>query len=104
MKCCAVLITASSEQEAEKIAHAIIDAEAAACVNIVPKIKSIFKWQGKKETADESLLIVKTLQAKFERLREKVKAIHSYEVPEIISIPISDGNKKYLNWIAEVVK
>lgn len=104
MKYIIVFITASSQKEAEKIAHAIIDAEAAACVNIVPKIKSVFKWRGEKKTAEETLLIAKTLQAKFARLREKVKAVHSYEVPEIISIPISEGDEGYLNWIAEVVK
>lgn len=99
-----VLITASSQEEAEKIANGLVDAEVAACVNIVPKIKSIFKWQGKKDAADEVLLIAKTKQDRFKDLKEAVKSLHSYDVPEIISIPISEGNEDYLNWIAEVVK
>lgn len=103
MKYSVVLITTSSQEEAERIANGLIDAEVAACVNIVPKIKSIFKWQGKKEEADESLLIVKTQQDRFRNLKETVKGLHSYDVPEIISISISDGNEDYLSWISEVL-
>lgn len=104
MKYIIVFITASSQKEAERIANGLIDSRAAACVNIIPKIKSIFLWQGKKETAKEWLLIAKTRQTNFRRVKQIAKRLHSYEVPEIISVAITKGNKEYLNWISEVVR
>ncbi len=98
-----VFITASSEEEALKIADGLIDSKAAACVNIIPNIKSVFLWKGKKDAAYEHLLIVKTKEDKFNEVKAKVKELHSYEVPEIISIPIADGDKNYLNWIEGVL-
>jgi len=98
-----VLITASSQQEAEKLANLLIDRKAAACVNIVPKVSSVFMWQGKKEICDECLLIAKTKTTKFDEIKKLIKDNHSYEVPEIIAIPISKGNEDYLGWISEVV-
>lgn len=97
-----VFITASSKKEAMKIANGLVDKKLAACVNIVPNIKSIYTWKGKKEKASEVLLIVKSKREKFKNIVKKVKALHSYSVPEIISIPINNGNKDYLNWIEDV--
>lgn len=97
-----VFITASSTKEAEKIADGLVDNKLAACVNIVPSVKSIYTWKGKKEKASEVLLIAKSKKEKFKRIIKQVKSLHSYEVPEIISIPISDGNKDYLDWIKDV--
>lgn len=96
-------VTASNEAEAEKIANPLIEKGLAACVNIVPKIKSIYKWQGRIENSEEVLLIIKSISKKFDELKEEVKRLHSYDVPEIISIDISNGSEGYLNWIDENV-
>jgi len=99
-----VFITASNNDEAKRIADGLVDSHLAACANIISGVESIFIWQGKKEDAKESLLIVKTKEKKFEELCKKVIELHSYDTPEIISMPISNGNKRYLDWIEEVVK
>ena len=99
-----VLTTAGSDQEARNIATALVERQLAACVNIIPRIASVYRWQGKIEEADEWLLIVKTTPAAFERVRDAIKELHSYELPECISIPIEDGSPAYLKWIAESVK
>ena len=104
MKYMAVFMTASSGKEAEKIADALVDAKAAACVNIIPRVKSVYAWKGRKETSQEYLLIAKTSAGNFKRLKSMVKGLHSYDVPEIIGIPISCGNKEYTDWIDEVLK
>jgi periplasmic divalent cation tolerance protein len=99
MKYIVVFITTSSQAEAERIADSLIGSKLAACVNIIPKIKSIYTWKGKKETSKESLMIIKTRQNLFKKLKEAVKKLHSYEVCEIISLPIEEGNEDYLKWI-----
>src|SRR3989344_6530376 len=99
----AVFVTASSPQEAKTIAQAVLRAKLAACVNIVPKISSSYWWKGKIETASESLLIIKTKNALIRKLIHKVKAVHSYAVPEVIALPIQEGNPDYLKWIGESV-
>jgi len=98
-----VLTTAGSEEEARKIAHSLVDQGLAACVNIVPEVRSIYRWQGKVEEAREWLLIVKTTAAAFARVREAVAALHSYEVPECVCLNIEDGSPAYLEWIGESV-
>jgi len=98
-----ILVTASSEGEARKIAEQLLTRKKAACVNIVPRIHSSFWWQGKLDSAQESLLIIKTKASLLHEIIDLVKEIHSYEVPEIIALPIIGGNEDYLNWIdAEV--
>ena len=82
----------------------LLEEHLAACVNIIPQILSRYWWQGKIETAKESLLIVKTKKSVLKQLIKKVRAIHSYTVPEIIALPIEDGNPDYLNWITESLK
>jgi periplasmic divalent cation tolerance protein len=99
-----VFITTSSKKEAEEIAEALVSSGVAACANIIADIKSVFMWRGKKQTCRESLLIIKTKANKFGQLKKKVKKIHSYEVPEIIFLPIVKGDARYLNWIKEVVR
>ena len=98
-----VLTTAGSQDEARKIASALVDRRLAACVNIIPQIESIYRWEGKVESATEWLLIIKTDVAVFDRLREAIKEIHSYEVPECIMLEIADGSVPYLAWIKENV-
>ena len=96
-----VFITTSSHEEARKIAAALVSQRKAACVNIVPKVNSLFRWKGKIEDAEESLLMVKTRAKLFHEVVKLVKEIHSYEVPEIIALPIVEGNPDYLKWIDE---
>ncbi len=94
-----VFITAASQEEAHKIAELLLNERKAACVNIVPKVDSLFWWQGKLDSAQESLLIVKTGAWLLPEIIETVKKVHSYQVPEIIALPIIGGNEDYLNWL-----
>jgi periplasmic divalent cation tolerance protein len=96
-----VFITTSSYEEARKIADALVDLKKAACVNIVPKVNSLFRWKGKIEDVEESLMVVKTRTELFPDIVSTVKSIHSYEVPEIIALPIVEGNPDYLSWLKE---
>jgi periplasmic divalent cation tolerance protein len=98
-----VLTTASSEEEARKIARHLVDRRLAACVNIVPQITSIYRWQEKVEETREWLLIVKTTAAAFGQVRQAIAELHSYEVPECICLTIEDGSPDYLQWITESV-
>jgi periplasmic divalent cation tolerance protein len=94
-----VFITVGSQEEAQKIATALLEARKAACVNIVPKVESHFWWQGKLNTDQELLLIVKTRALLVDELIDRVKSVHSYDVPEIIALPIISGNQDYLDWL-----
>jgi periplasmic divalent cation tolerance protein len=96
-----VFITTSSYEEARKIADALVDLKKAACVNIVPKVNSLFRCKGKIEEAEESLMVVKTRAELFPDVVSTVKSIHSYDVPEIIALPIVEGNPDYLSWLKE---
>jgi len=96
-----VFITTSSYEEARKIADALVAQKKAACVSIVPKVNSLFRWKGKIEEAEESLMVVKTRAELFPEVVSTVKSIHSYEVPEIIALPIVEGNPDYLTWLKE---
>jgi len=96
-----VLITVPSSEEGEKIAKALVEKRLVACVNIVPGLSSIYHWQGKICDEKELLLVAKTRDSLFERLKHEVKSIHSYKVPEIIALPIVKGSKEYLDWIDE---
>ena len=98
---CVVLITSSTAKEADKISLALLKAKLAACVNVVPKITSNYWWKGRIEKASESLLIVKTKKSLVSKLVQKVKSVHSYAVPEVVSLPILQGNPDYLRWIDE---
>ncbi|MBC8304500.1 MAG: divalent-cation tolerance protein CutA [Pelagibacterales bacterium] len=96
-----VYITAPGEEEAAGLARALVEAKLAACVNMVSNIRSIYSWQGKIEDDKELLMIVKTQRHLFDRLAAKVKEIHSYDVPEIIALPIVGGSPDYLRWLQE---
>jgi periplasmic divalent cation tolerance protein len=98
-----VLTTAGSEEEARKIARALVERRIAACVNIVPQVASIYRWQGKVEEASEWLLVVKTTAAASGQVRGAISELHSYELPECICLTIEDGSPNYLKWIADSV-
>jgi len=97
-----VFITASNEDEAAKIAKALVESRLAGCVNIIKNIRSIYRWQGKIEDEPEVLMIAKTQKSLFNDLSKKVKELHSYTVPEIIAMPIVEGSEDYLKWLKEV--
>jgi periplasmic divalent cation tolerance protein len=99
-----VLTTAGSQEEARKIAHGLVERRLAACVNIVGPTKSVYRWQGKVETAEELLLVIKTIAAAFPRVRDAIRELHSYEVPECVMLSVADGSEKYLRWLEESVK
>jgi len=99
-----VLTTAGSNDEARRIADALLERKLAACVNIVPKVVSIYRWKGKVEEASEWLLWIKTTEAAFERVRDTIKELHSYELPECLSMAIEDGSLEYLEWLEESVE
>ena len=99
-----IFVTTSTEEEARRIAELLLGQRKAACVNIVPKVDSLFWWQGKLDSAQESLLIIKTKASLLPDVVSLVKGIHSYEVPEIIAMPIIGGNEDYLKWIHSEVK
>jgi periplasmic divalent cation tolerance protein len=99
-----IFVTTGSEQEAHKIADLLLTRRKAACVNVVPKVESSFWWRGKLDAAEESLLIIKTNASLLPEIVDLVKTAHSYEVPEIIALPIIGGNEDYLKWIDNEVR
>ena len=94
-----VFITASNEDEAAKIATALVEARLAGCVNIIKDIRSIYRWQDKIEDEKEVLMIAKTRQELFRSVVEKVGELHSYTVPEVIAVPVAGGSADYLTWL-----
>jgi periplasmic divalent cation tolerance protein len=96
-----ILTTAGSQKEAGKIAHALVERRLAACVNIVPRIESVYRWQGKVETAQEWLLLIKTQLKLYERVRRALKELHSYDLPECVMLEVSAGDTAYLDWLAQ---
>ncbi len=96
-----VLITTPSKEDADSIGRHLVESRLAACVNILPSVTSIFRWEGKLCEEAESLLIVKTQSERFDRLSQEVRARHRYAVPEIIALPIVRGSPDYLDWIQE---
>jgi periplasmic divalent cation tolerance protein len=100
-----VLVTCGSAKEARKIARAVVEQRIAACANILASpVQSVYRWKGKVESAKEFLLIIKTTQARFAKLKAEVERLHSYDIPEIIALPIARGAATYLTWISESVK
>jgi len=99
-----VLVTCGSEEEALKIANALVEEHLAACANVISPIRSIYRWEGKIWDEKEWLLIIKTQKQRFGELEKKVKSLHSYSVPEIVSLPILEGSPSYLNWLEEMTR
>lgn len=94
-----VLSTCATEDEAGRIARRLIERKLAACVNVLPGARSFYRWQGRVENAQEWLLIIKSSRAIFERLRVAIEELHSYQVPEVVAIPIVEGSANYMNWL-----
>jgi periplasmic divalent cation tolerance protein len=94
-----VLTTCESEEQAQRLARHLIEQRLAACVNILPGARSIYRWKDKIEDATEFVLIIKSRREIFVKLREAIGRLHSYEIPEVIALPVVDGSEPYLNWL-----
>lgn len=99
-----VLTTCENSQDAQTIAETLVEKRLAACVNILPGLKSVYRWQGKVENAGELLLLIKTRRGLFEQLSAELARIHPYEVPEVIALPLIDGAPAYLGWLEKELK
>ena len=99
-----ILITTADEQEAQVISKLLLENRLIACANIVPKVSSMFWWQGNLESEEECMLILKTKTPLLDKIVDEVKSAHSYDIPEVIALPIIGGNQDYLNWIKEETK
>jgi periplasmic divalent cation tolerance protein len=99
-----ILVTAGKLAEAKRIARHLLDSKLAACVNILPPIRSLYRWQGKLEDAKEYLLFIKTTRELFAELKAAISTRHSYATPEIICLPIVEGSAEYLQWVSDSVK
>ena len=94
-----VLTTCDSEQRAEKLARHLVEGHLAACVNILPKARSIYRWEGKIEDSAEWLLVIKSRRDLFAPLRAEIQKLHTYDLPEIVALPVVDGSEAYLGWL-----
>src|SRR3954454_698764 len=99
-----VLTNSGNREEAEKIANALVEAEIAACVNIVGPMRSIYRWQGKIENAEEFLLLIKTWEDAYDRVEAAIRELHSYDLPECIAIRVEKGSEQYIEWIENSVR
>ena len=97
-----VLVSCGSEEEAQKIGRALVEERLAACVNILSPVRSIYRWEGKIFDEGEWLLVIKTQAERFRELEPRIRSLHSYSVPEIISLPILEGSSPYLAWLEEM--
>ena len=96
----AVFITAASREEASRLAYMLVSKRLAACVQIMPEMESVYRWQGQIERQREVLLIAKTVNSKFAELEREVVALHSYDTPEIVALPLTAGSRPYLEWLS----
>ena len=94
-----VLVTVPSREVGREVANKLVDKRLAACVNLVPGVVSIYRWQGKLEEDDELLLVIKTRASHFKRLAAEIKKMHPYDLPEVIGLPIVQGSQEYLTWL-----
>ena len=99
-----IYITTENKAEAERIGRILVEERLAACVNIIDGMNSIYRWEGKLMQDTETVLIAKTVQDKVSALTERVKALHSYDCPCVVALPIRDGNESFLNWVAVEVR
>ncbi|KAK3244392.1 divalent ion tolerance protein CutA [Cymbomonas tetramitiformis] len=97
----AIYVTVPDKETGKKIASALIESKLAACVNMIPGVESMYWWEGKVETDQELLLMIKSRQSLVNEVTAKVNEVHPYDVPEVISVPITGGSDKYLQWLAD---
>jgi periplasmic divalent cation tolerance protein len=102
--CVVILVTAGSRAEGERIAEALVGEQLAACVNLVGPVRSIYRWESAIQRDDEWLLIIKARATQFDALATRVRAIHSYQTPEVIALPITAGSEAYLEWLRSVTR
>jgi len=98
-----VFTTTGSEPEAKKIANALVERRLAACVNLVPLIQSVYRWDGKVEHAEEYLLLIKTAKSREAEVHAAIRELHSYDLPECIAVELESGSPEYLQWLSESV-
>lgn len=98
-----VFSTVGRAEDAERIGRALVEGGLAACVNVLPAVTSIYRWKGKLEKEEERLLVIKTRADRFDALREALVALHPYEVPEVLALPVVDGHQPYLDWLDDNV-
>jgi periplasmic divalent cation tolerance protein len=96
-----VLVTAPTAERAAELARSLVSERLAACGNVVPGIRSIYRWEGVVQDEPEALLLLKTTAGRFEQLRDRVLALHPYQVPEVVALPIEAGSRAYLEWITQ---
>ncbi|MBV8831804.1 MAG: divalent-cation tolerance protein CutA [Acidobacteriaceae bacterium] len=96
---CVVFSTCPNEEEALRLARALVDERLCACVNVLPGVRSIYRWQGAVEDAHEHLLLIKTSRERLLALERRMSELHSYDTPEVIAVPIAFGSRKYLDWL-----
>ena len=94
-----VFVTVSSQEEGERIGSSLVESKLAACVNVLPQVSSIFSWQGKIEKDGEIMLLIKTTSERMDDLAAKIKEMHSYDVPEILAVPVFAGSRDYIDWV-----
>ena len=94
-----ILVTAANQEEAVRIGEEVVNAKLAACANIIPGIQSIYRWKGKVAKAQEVLLILKSTKPRYSALEKAIKAMHTYETPEIIALPVKEGLDRYIGWV-----
>ncbi len=97
-----IFCTCPDQTCAEELATTLVDERLAACINVLPGIRSIYHWEGKRETADETLLLIKTHHRAYPELERRIRELHPYELPEIIAVPVENGLPAYLDWISEL--
>ncbi len=98
-----VLVTAGSAQNAEAIAQALVSERIAACVNVLPGVRSIYRWEGNVTVDSEWLLVIKTVRGRFEAAEARVKSLHTYELPEVIALDVATGSEAYLAWLFDSI-
>ncbi|HLK69127.1 MAG TPA: divalent-cation tolerance protein CutA [Bryobacteraceae bacterium] len=94
-----ILSTCSTEVEAEQLAKVLVEARLAACVSVIPRVRSFYHWKGEIEAADECLLLIKSSRELFDAVRVRLESAHSYETPEVLALPVVDGAPNYMNWL-----
>jgi periplasmic divalent cation tolerance protein len=98
---CVILVTTGTLRQAEDIARALVEEKLAACCNILPAIRSVYRWQGATQEDEEQLLIIKSKTARFSQIEARVRELHAYDVPEVIMLPVTGGSAPYLAWIEQ---